>query len=72
MIIINPPYGERLDEESNLEPLYQNMGDILRDYTHSQVRSISNRYWSEERARIIRITSVGVIIFKFTISIYDK
>tara|TARA_Y100000590_G_scaffold251554_1_gene282458 strand:+ start:2365 stop:3522 length:1158 start_codon:yes stop_codon:yes gene_type:complete len=29
-IIINPPYGERLDEESNLQPLYELMGDILK------------------------------------------
>ena len=29
-IIINPPYGERLDEESNLESLYQLMGDVLK------------------------------------------
>ena len=30
MIIMNPPYGERLDEERNLESTYELMGDVLK------------------------------------------
>ena len=30
MIIINPPYGERLGVENELDTLYQLMGDVLK------------------------------------------
>ena len=30
LIIINPPYGERLEDEKSLETLYQLMGHVLK------------------------------------------
>ena len=31
IIIINPPYGERLGESNDLDKLYREMGDILKN-----------------------------------------
>lgn len=31
LVICNPPYGERLGEEKQLEPVYQRLGEVLRD-----------------------------------------
>lgn len=34
LVISNPPYGERLSDETSLQPLYRNLGDALkRDFT---------------------------------------
>ncbi len=30
MIIMNPPYGQRLSEEEQLKPLYELIGDVLK------------------------------------------
>jgi putative N6-adenine-specific DNA methylase len=30
VVVLNPPYGERLGEEKELEPLYQAIGDFFK------------------------------------------
>ncbi len=32
LVVVNPPYGERLGEEEDLEPLYGLLGDKLKEY----------------------------------------
>jgi 23S rRNA (guanine2445-N2)-methyltransferase / 23S rRNA (guanine2069-N7)-methyltransferase len=32
LVIVNPPYGERIGEEQALQPLYQQLGDRLKDH----------------------------------------
>ena len=35
MIIMNPPYGHRLNEQQELEPLYELIGDVLKTNCHN-------------------------------------
>jgi 23S rRNA (guanine2445-N2)-methyltransferase / 23S rRNA (guanine2069-N7)-methyltransferase len=32
LLVVNPPYGERLGDEASLEPLYREVGETLRDH----------------------------------------
>ncbi len=41
IIIFNPPYGERLQVEQGLAPLYAQMGKVLRQFNHATVHIIS-------------------------------
>ncbi len=41
IIILNPPYGERLQAEQGLASLYQQMGKVFRNFTQASVHIIS-------------------------------
>lgn len=60
IIIFNPPYGERLQVEQGLAPLYTQMGKVLRDFSNSSVHIISANPDLLHRLRLPRTAKKAV------------
>lgn len=60
IIIVNPPYGERLQAEQGLAPLYSQMARVFREFTHASVHIISANPDLLHRLRLNRIAKKSV------------
>ncbi len=60
IIIFNPPYGERLQVEQGLAPLYAQMGKVLREFSHASVHIISANPDLLHRLRLNRTAKKSV------------
>ena len=60
VIIFNPPYGERLQVEQGLAPLYTQMGKTLREFTNASVHIISANPDLLHRLRLNRTAKKAV------------
>lgn len=60
IIIVNPPYGERLQAEQGLAPLYTQMGKVFREFPDSSVHIISANPDLLHRLRLNRTNKKAV------------
>lgn len=60
IIMVNPPYGERLQAEQGLATLYTQMGRVFREFTDASVHIISANPDLLHRLRVDRTTKKSV------------
>ncbi len=60
IILFNPPYGERLQVEQGLAPLYAQMGKVLREFQHAKIHIISANPDLLHRLRLNRTAKKNV------------
>jgi len=60
LIILNPPYGERLQAEQGLAPLYSQMGKVFRAFSKSTIHIISANPDLLHRLRLNRTAKKAV------------